>query len=132
MDLIQRETMFIDAFINAIHVDYMMQPIMRLVDYVLVQVIGTFTAPPQDVKEHNHMRTSKLQDQKNRDQQRRMRISLLQKEFIKAEILKPTSMNIKVAIKSPVIDVKHHKDVPNFIRVYLGTTQVSNKRSKCP
>ncbi|KAL4445126.1 hypothetical protein ABPG74_018854 [Tetrahymena malaccensis] len=130
-----RETIFVDAFINSIHIDFMMQPVMRLIDYLLVQIIGVVTAP-EGFKEDSNIAVSKLIDQKNQIQknieQQKNRIDQLQKQFIKTQIINPTNMNIKVEIKSPVIDIKQYKDAINFIRIYLGTTQIENKRFECP
>lgn len=62
----------------------------------------------------------------------KQRITKLQKEIMKNEMLNPSNINIKIQIKSPVIDVKQNKDAHNYIRIFLGTSHVSNKRSICP
>lgn len=111
--------------VSSVRVDFVMQPIFRILDYVLVQILGVLTNPssfdenkkemPQIEKPQEEKK--ELTDEKN-------------KEKILSTLDKTPNISLDITIIKPLICLKASPDSDEHLLVDLGVIKIKNDRVK--
>ena len=120
--------MFVELKVSRIHVTHMQQPIMRLIDYVFVQIKGLVMNPDLDL----------YKDEKcseNIDILKRKKIEIVDpmgalkvmgRSKIMDYLMNPEHLSMDILIENPTILIKPHPESDEFIAMDLGKIEVKS------
>ena len=106
--------------VNSVKVDFAMQPIFRILDYVLVQIVGVLTTPEIFDKSLASGKQAPIIDP----------FEGKSIEKILHNIEKAPNMNLDITIKKPLICLNSSPDSTDYLLIDLGMITIKNDRSK--
>ncbi|EGR30928.1 PH domain protein [Ichthyophthirius multifiliis] len=122
---------FIKVDISSIHISYSQRPILRLLDYSLVQLLGPLSTPELYTDEELNMQQK--QEMREKENQAKDPTILLKKQGrnqIIKQVLNPKGMDLHVTIQNPLISLKPNPQSEEYLEIDLGLIRIINIREK--
>lgn len=125
-------TTFLKVHLSQIHVNFMMQPVMRLLDYVLVQALGPLTTPELFMDETVLEKTmkEKMEKKKREIKDPFAPLRAQGRAKVRKELMNPKGIMMDILIEKPLIHLKPRHDAEEFLQISLGNIKITNARVK--
>ncbi|KAL4496109.1 hypothetical protein ABPG72_015531 [Tetrahymena utriculariae] len=123
---------FLKVNFSSIHISYIQRPILRLLDYSLVQLLGPLGTPQFFVDEGEIAEDQKIQLAKEQEKAKDPMEPLkkMGKRQVISNLNNPKGMSMDVVIQNPLITLKPNPSSKDYLEIDLGTIKVTNQREK--
>ncbi|KAL4498677.1 hypothetical protein ABPG73_003474, partial [Tetrahymena malaccensis] len=123
---------FLKVDFKSIHISYIQRPILRLLDYSLVQLLGPLGTPQFFVDEGEIGDDQKIQLAKEQEKAKDPMEPLrkMGKRQVLSNLNNPKGMSMDVVIQNPLITLKPNPSSKDYLEIDLGTIKVTNQREK--
>lgn len=113
--------------ISSVKVDFVMQPIFRILDYVLVQIVGTLTTPEIFNEKQKEIKKN-IDNKEEVKEEIKITESLINRILLKIE--KTPNILLDITIIKPLICIKPNSEALDYLLIDLGVITIKNDRKQ--